>query len=811
MSPFAGFAKILSAIFCMCLLLQAGATAKANGVSEIRGFVEDATGASLAGVRVTLRNATGYANAQTTTDAAGHFSIFSLPPGEYLIEAQRKMFETSRSVISVSAATPTSVRIVMKVAPRRETVEVVQPSEYAVIASSIGTKTDTPILETPVSVQTVPQKVIEDQQVTRIEQAVRNVSGVYRTNAWLGGFADQFVIRGFSNYEILYRDGFRMDTGYVGKHDTANIEQIEVVKGPASILFGRMEPGGVVNYTTKKPLPGSHYAIQQQIGSFDSYRTSLDATGPLTKEKLAYRFNASYEHNGSFREFVGDEGWFLSPVVQWKISPATELRASWEYFNNKTTPDNIGLIPYGHRPLSGVVNVNGVLRSFPIGRNLGEPTDFQNATQHMVNATFSHLFKQGWQVNSIFNAAIGNEKDGGAFGDFSTDADITLGTLNRTNERSQIGLASRFHTNTYASEINVLGKFDTWRVKHSLLLGADYYLESPEQTCCGINGFLLDDINIFAPAHGVTIGPVDSSQAFTLYGRTSWYGLYLQDQIQLPKHFFVLAGARYDRTRGQVSSIYGFGSESDHRTSPRVGLLWHPREWLSLYGSYVENFGQSNGSFIDRSNRPLFPETARQWELGVKTAFGRRVVATLSYFDLTKQNIAVSDPQFPDDHHHALTIGKANSRGVEVDMSGAVRPNWNVILAYAYTDPKIVKDLFFGTAGNRLANVPKHGGRLWMTYSFLGGEPRRLTVGGGVTARSVREGNMSNEYLLPGFATADMMSSYIFPLRKSNLTLQVNVSNLLNRKYFEASGEYLRGRIVPGSPVSVVSAIRVEF
>src|SRR4051812_22101033 len=271
MSPFAGFAKILSAIFCMCLLLQAGATAKANGVSEIRGFVEDATGASLAGVRVTLRNATGYANAQTTTDAAGHFSIFSLPPGEYLIEAQRKMFETSRTVISVSAATPTSVRIAMKVAPRRETVEVVQPSEYAVIASSIGTKTDTPILETPVSVQTVPQKVIEDQQVTRIEQAVRNVSGVYRTNAWLGGFADQFVIRWFSNYEILYRDGFRMDTGYVGKHDTANIEQIEVVKGPASILFGRMEPGGVVNYTTKKPLPGSHYAIQQQIGSFDSY------------------------------------------------------------------------------------------------------------------------------------------------------------------------------------------------------------------------------------------------------------------------------------------------------------------------------------------------------------------------------------------------------------------------------------------------------------------------------------------------------------------------------------------------------------
>jgi len=801
-------------LMCLCLVFaSAWAVAQpATNSVTITGHVEDSSGASMVDAKITLRDAVGPLKARTTTNSAGQFSISSVLPGEYVLEAERKMFETSREQISVSEGKPApDLQIVMKVATRRETVDVFQQEGYAVTATAMATKTDTPILEIPLSVQVVPQQVLQDQQVTRIEEAVRNVSGVYQTNAWYGEFADQFVIRGFLNSQVLYRDGFRMDTGYVGKHETANIEQIEVIKGPASILYGRMEPGGLINYTTKKPLPDSHYALEQQFGSFASYRTSLDATGPISQNKLSYRFNASYEHDGSFRQFVGDERWFLSPVVQWRISAATQLIVAWEYFNNKTTPDNIGLIPYGDRPLSGLVNVNNVLQNFPIERNLGEPTDFQNATQQMVNVSFSHLFSQRWQLNAMFNSAITREEDGGAFGDSSTNEDVNRGILNRTTEGSLIGLNQRFNLVTHAFDINMLGKFNTWGVKHNLLIGGDYYRDGADQTCCQLNGLLLDNISIFAPVHGVTIGPVDPSLAFTIYGVSSWYGLYLQDQVQLPYHLFVLEGLRYDMARDRVSSIYGTGGSSDHKISPRVGVLWQPRDWLSLYGSYVENFGATNGGAIDRNDMPLPPQTAQQWEVGVKTTLGRRFLGTLAYYDLTKQNIATADPLFPNDGHHALAIGEANSRGVELDLAGAILPRWNLLIAYAYTDAKIVNDLYFGTAGNRLANVPKNGGRVWTTYSFLGGETRRLTVGGGLTARSVREGDMKNDYLLPGFATVDAMVSYSFPLSKSNLTLQVNIRNLLNRNYFEASGDFLRGRIAPGSPLAVLSSIRFDF
>ena len=442
----------------------------------VTGHVEDSSGASMAGAKITLRDAVGIVKAKTVSDSEGRFSIAGTLPGEYVVEAERKMFETSRKQVSISNETPPlDLQIVMKVRTRRESIDVFQQEGYAVMATAIATKTDTPILETPLSVQVVPQEVLQDQQVTRIEQAVRNVSGVYQTRAAFSDFADQFVIRGFLSNQVVYRDGFRIDTGSSGKHETTDIEQIEVLKGPASILYGRIEPGGLINYVTKKPLPDSHYAMQQQFGSFDAYRTALDATGPISGNKLAYRFNASYEHDSSFRQFVGDERWFLSPVVQWKISPATELSVAWEYFNNKTTPDNIGLIPYGDRPLSGLVSVNNILQYFPIERNLGEATDYHDATQQTVNVSFSHSFNQHWQLKSMFNFALTNEKGGGAYADFSTDDDVNQDILRRTIETSEIGLKFLTHVATYAFEIDVLGRFNALGVKHNLLLGGDYY------------------------------------------------------------------------------------------------------------------------------------------------------------------------------------------------------------------------------------------------------------------------------------------------------------------------------------------------
>jgi len=196
---------------------------------------------------------------------------------------------------------------------------------YAAPNSSFATKTDTPIMETPLNIQVLPKAVLDDQQAIKIDKAVKYVSGV-TTGQGTGGLSDQITLRGFFNFNY-FRNGMRIDTdgGADGTRAMANVQSLEVLKGPAAMLYGQVEPGGMVNVVTKKPLDTPYYALQQQFGSFDFYRTSVDATGPVTDNKnLLYRINVSYENSGSFRKLVDYEKVFVAPVLQWNISPQTQ-------------------------------------------------------------------------------------------------------------------------------------------------------------------------------------------------------------------------------------------------------------------------------------------------------------------------------------------------------------------------------------------------------------------------------------------------------------------------------------------------------
>lgn len=245
---------------------------------------------------------------------------------------------------------------------------------YAATNSSFATKTDTPIMETPLNIQVLPKAVLEDQQSTKLDQAVKLVSGV-TTGQGAGGISDQITIRGFFNYNY-FRNGMRIDTngGSDGTRAMANVQSLEVLKGPAAMLYGRVEPGGMVNVVTKKPLDTAYYSLQQQAGSFDFYRTSIDATGPLTGNKdLLYRMNVSYENSGSFREFDNYEKVFVAPVLQWNISPQTQAMLEMEYRheNNSYDPYAGALIIDG-KTADGTW-INPRLAKIPRERNLIEP------------------------------------------------------------------------------------------------------------------------------------------------------------------------------------------------------------------------------------------------------------------------------------------------------------------------------------------------------------------------------------------------------------------------------------------------------
>ncbi len=214
-------------------------------------------------------------------------------------------------------------------------------TSYTVPNASTATKTDTPIMETPVSIQVIPQQVLRDQQAFRLQDALENVSGVQYTNN-SGNESENFLIRGFgdsSGTNLRFRNGVRNPA--IGRSNLANIEQVEVLKGPAAVLYGRLEPGGIINLVTKKPLAEAYYSLQQELGSYDFYRTTADATGPLNADRtLLYRFNLGYLNSESFRDFFFRDQIFVAPALTWRPREDTELNLSFEYSNEETIFDS---------------------------------------------------------------------------------------------------------------------------------------------------------------------------------------------------------------------------------------------------------------------------------------------------------------------------------------------------------------------------------------------------------------------------------------------------------------------------------------
>jgi len=665
--------------------------------------------------------------------------------------------------------------------------------DYKVANASTATKTDTPIMETPVNIQVVPKQVLKDQQTTKIEQALQNVSGVYRSASVS---SEAYNIRGFKTFDY-YRNGVRYQSALTqaGDREVANLERIEVLKGPAAILFGRIEPGGLINLVTKKPLETAYYSLQQQFGSYDLYRTTLDATGPVTdNNELLYRFNLAYEDRGSFREFVDNDRIFVAPVVKWNISDRTQATFEMEYKHANETTD-FGIPAQGNRP----VNI-------PRERNLGEPFTYSKSDEVLLGFNWSHEFNDQWKIQHKFNATFTDEDDDVVIG----SGGVALGST--TFPRFYSGFRDN-KSQSYVNSLNLTGHFDTLGLQHTVLFGGDYYLF--HNTGLIIDTFNFPSIDILNPIHsGAPVS--DPNDDFRYNTSEEWYGLYFQDQIKLPYNVHLLAGFRYDNARIKYLNTFAGDTSttqrSDDAVKPRVGLLWQPLPEVSLYGNYVENFGIPNAFSTGSNGSALGPETAQQWEAGIKTElFNGRLTSSLAWYQLTKQNIAVSSS----DPILALqgvseAVGEARSSGIELDISGEIVPGWNVITSYAYTDSELTKQTD-GTQGNRFAGVPRNAGSLWNTYQFQTGELQHLKLGAGLVARGQQEGNNQNNFQLPGYALVNLMASYEFKVGKSKITAQFNVDNLLDKEYFPSTTGFGRNRIAVGTPRSFLGSLRIEF
>ena len=677
---------------------------------------------------------------------------------------------------------------------------------YTRAKSVTATRTDVSIMDTPFSVQVVPRQVLQDQQIVRLVDALQNVSGVTFFNNSVSG-QDGFIIRGF-NTSAHFRNGVSMPRNNNNRTEVANIAQIEVLKGPASIMFGRTDAGGIVNIVTKQPLKKAYYSLQQQAGSFDFYRTAVDAGGPLiNNDALLYRFNLSYENSDTFRDHIDYKSVFVAPVVQWNISPATQVTLEMEYQSINMDPG------------ATTVHVNERPAKIPRSRVLNEPSFNANkGNRYFGGVNWSHKFNENWQIKhqlSTEHTLVPHYR-----GVIPSGAGKPNGDVSRFI----------FDTNTkvrrYQSMLNLEGKVTTGFMKHTLLAGYDYFHQTnffDDQVCCP-----GDTINAFNPVYFSELPPAVFDPANDLdVTKTSqeWHGAYFQDQIELPYGIYIMGGFRYDdaTNRNRVTNNV---TGKDSRFSPRGGLVWKPVPWVSLYGSYSENFGVSNRRNSNGSSLP--PEIAQQWEMGLKTEwFDGRLNASFAYFELTKQNISTADPANP---RFSRALGEAETRGYEFDVKGEVMPGWNVIATYMYMPfAKITKDrgteclveatgdshssecaqlgITIGDQGNRLFLASKHTGSFWSTYEFQQPMLRGLKIAGGIQAVGKRAGNASNTHTLPYYVIGYLMASYQFNVKKFRVTTQLNVYNVSDEKYFSSARNNM---ITIGAPRTLMGMLRIE-
>ncbi|MCT9070351.1 TonB-dependent siderophore receptor [Cupriavidus gilardii] len=656
---------------------------------------------------------------------------------------------------------------------------------YRAVVAPTANKSDTALKETPFSIQTVTRELIEDRGVFTLGEAIRTVPGVTAQVGW-GGSNDRFRLRGFATSANL-KNGFRRSV-FAALDEMANIEQIEVLKGPASALYGRFEPGGVVNIVTRKPLDKPQHSVELTGGSHDFRRATVDSTGPIS-DTLSYRITGSWQDNRSFRDFVDAQTLFVSPVLQWKLAPQTRLTAEFEFGRRRGAFDR----GFGNSPL--FLNV-------PIHYNYGERDALLDNDSALGSLVLDHRFDNGWMLHA--GAMRSYARTDAVWYPYGFPAISGAdGPDPQVNRRKQRNIDRQTDTTLMAEASR---RFDTGGIGHRVLIGADYNWDEWDfsaQANLGPGGFPVNlPIDLHHPVHGASAGallPYDGSR----YASRN-LGLYAQDELQFGPHWRLLLGLRYDRARTSARAQYlqaaGTLIRHDDALSPRVGLTWTPAEPVSLYASWARSFlTEPSGGMLRAGTLPA-PSRGKQTEVGAKfSLLDGRLEPTVALFDIRRSNGVVSDP---DDFNYVIQVGEQRSRGWEIDVPFSITPRWRVLASYTQYKAEIAADSNPALVGKLLANAPRRTASIWTTYDFAGAASG-LSVGIGATYVGERQANTENTFALPSYTRWDANIAYRFG-KARRYKVQLTVQNLGDRRYYDSGGAFVP--TYPGAPRTVFAS-----
>jgi len=657
---------------------------------------------------------------------------------------------------------------------------------YMAKRSRTATKTDTPLLDTPQSITVVPQKLIKDQNMQSMADAVRYVPGVSMAQG--EGNRDAPIIRGVASTSDMYVDGIRDDVQYY--RDLYNIDKVELFKGPNAMIFGRGAAGGLINRVSKMADWSNRREFNFQVGSFDKFRLTGDFDQAINDD-FAVRLASLWESSRSYRDGFDGTRWGVNPTVSWRAGEQTKVTLGYEHFQDDRVADR-GISSFRGRPVDT-----------DISTFFGDPARSPTwATVDAFNALLDHDFGGGVTLRNrsryanydkfyqnIFPGAVN-----------AAGTQVAISAYNNATQREN-----------FFNQTDLNFSFDTGPVKHKFLTGAevgnqvtDNFRNTGYFTGVGRNTTSVN-VALTNPRYN---GPVTFRQSATdadNHGTATFGAVYFQDQIEFIPQLQGIVGLRYDRfdvdfrnnRNGQKSS------SQDNLFSPRAGLIYKPIDAVSVYANYsiayVPRAGEQLAS-LSLSNQALQPEEFRNYEVGAKWDIYPDLMASLAFYQLDRLNALATDPNNP---AVSFLVDGQRTRGIELSVSGNITDAWSVFGGYAFQNGEITKSLSASAlAGATLPQVPEHMFSLWNRYDFT----KNWGVGLGAVYRSKMYAATDNLVSLPGFLRFDAAVYYTV---NDNVQLQVNVENLFDKEYYASANS--NTNITPGSPIAANANIRLRF
>ncbi|HUJ42512.1 MAG TPA: TonB-dependent siderophore receptor [Opitutaceae bacterium] len=669
----------------------------------------------------------------------------------------------------------------VKLAPFEVRSDRTSDADYQTDSIRTATKTDTALQDVPQSITVVTADQILDQQMTSLEDLVRYVPGV--TSHQGENNRDQLIFRGNSSSADFFLNGMRDDVQYY--RDLYNLDRVEVLRGPNAMIFGRGGGGGIINRVTKQADFAPRDELTLQGGSFGDGRAAIDVDQPLSSQTAA-RFNAVYEHSGSFRDFVDLKRYGMNPTVTFIPERQTRITLGYEHLHDTRVADR-GITSYQGRPAD-----------VPIETYYGNPADSQvHALVDLVTATIEHSAGK----LRIFNQTI--------FGDYDRGyQNFVPGAV--TADKSSVALTAynnATHRRNLFNQTDLTYRTASGEIRHALLAGVEWGRQLTDNF--RNTGFFGDDSTTILVPYGnpTTTTPVTWRQSATdanNHLRTDLAAAYVQDQVEFTRRWQAIAGLRFDSFDLQYHDNRNGDdlSRRDDLISPRAGLIYKPGATMSLYGNYSVSYLPSSGdqfASLTTVTQQMEPEKFTNYELGAKCNLRGQTTLTLALYRLDRTHTRATDPSDPS---RILQTGSQRTKGFEFGLNGRISPAWTATAGYAYQDAFISNATAAAPAGAKVAQVPRHSLSLWNRWRLL----PEMSLGLGLVHRSAMFAAIDDTVLLPGYTTVDAAIYYTV---NHHWRLQANVEDLLNVRYYINADS--NTNISPGSPRAIRLSIAGRF